>query len=228
MATTTSKPLILLTDDDHATLAAYKRRLRRHFRLATASSAQEAIGILQLELPDAVVSDLHMPKMNGVSLLTEVRRLAPKAVRILLTGQPDVPHMVNAINTGEIFRLLLKPCNSEDIIAAIDDGLGRHQPSDVSSNLPPLTSDADLALTAHAAKRAQQRAIPPIVVEWLMRFGAQRWSRGASVYEFDKEGRRRLRRHLGQRLFSSIEPWLDAYAVVGDERRVVTVGWREA
>ena len=66
MATTTSKPLILLTDDDHATLAAYKRRLRRHFRLATASSAQEAIGILQLELPDAVVSDLHMPKMNGV------------------------------------------------------------------------------------------------------------------------------------------------------------------
>jgi response regulator RpfG family c-di-GMP phosphodiesterase len=227
MATAISKPLILLTDDDHSALAAYKRRLRRHFRLATASSAQDAIGIMQAELPDAVVSDLHMPEMNGVSLLTEVRRMAPKAVRILLTGQPDVSHMINAINTGEIFRLLVKPCASDDIIAAIDEGLGRHQPSDMASSFAPAASEAELALTAHASKRAQQRAIPPIVVEWLMRFGAQRWSRGASVYEFDKEGRRRLRSHLGQRLFASIEPWLDAYAVVGGERRVVTVGWRQ-
>jgi ActR/RegA family two-component response regulator len=227
MATAISKPLILLTDDDHATLAAYKRRLRRHFRLATASSAEDAIGIMQSELPDAVISDLHMPVMNGVSLLTEVRRMAPKAVRILLTGQPDVPHMINAINTGEIFRLLVKPCASDDIISAIDEGLGRHQPAELPSGLSAVLPEQELALTEHASKRAQQRAIPPIVVEWLMRFGAQRWSRGASVYEFDKEGRRRLRRHLGQRLFASIEPWLDAYAVVGGERRVVTVGWRQ-
>lgn len=230
MATVISKPLILLTDDDHAALAAYKRRLRRHFRLATASSAEDAIGIMQAELPDAVVSDLHMPEMNGVSLLTEVRRMAPKAVRILLTGQPDISHMINAINTGEIFRLLVKPCASDDIIAAIDEGLGRHQPHqplEIAASFPAVVPETELALTAHASKRAQQRAIPPIVVEWLMRFGAQRWSRGASVYEFDKEGRRRLRSHLGQRLFASIEPWLDAYAVVGGERRVVTVGWRQ-
>jgi response regulator RpfG family c-di-GMP phosphodiesterase len=227
MATASSKPLILLTDDDHSALAAYKRRLRRHFRLATASSAQDAIGIMQAELPDAVVSDLHMPEMNGVSLLTEVRRMAPKAVRILITGQPDVPHMVNAINTGEIFRLLVKPCASDDIVAAIDEGLGRHQPSDMTSGFSPAPSEAELALTAHASKRAQQRAIPPIVVEWLMRFGSQSWSRGASVYMFEKESRRRLRSHLGQRLFTSIEPWLDAYAVVGGGRKVVTVGWRQ-
>ena len=222
-----SNPLILLTDDDQAVLAAYRRRLRRHFRLITARSGEEAIDVMQSELPDAVISDLHMPAMNGVSLLTEVRRIAPKAVRILLTGQPDLAHVINAVNTGEIFRLLMKPCSSDAIIAAVDEGLGRHRPSDMQGAAGMVVPEADLALTMHASKRVQQRAIPPIVVEWLMRFGAQRWSRGASVYAFDKEGRRRLRGHIGQKLFASIEHWLDAYAVVGGEQQIITVGWRQ-
>jgi len=225
MAKALSRPLILLIDDDQATLAGYRRHLRRHFRLVMARGGQEALNIMQSELPDAVVSDLHMPCMNGVSLLTEVRHLAPKAVRILLTGQPDLTHVISAVNTGEIFRLLVKPCPSEVMIAAIDEGLGRHRPADLACR-PDPTVIPEPDLTLHASKRAQQRAIPPIVVEWLMRFGEQRWSRGASVYAFDKEGRRRLRRHIGQRVFASIEHWLDAYAVVGGDQQVVTVGWR--
>jgi|GEM_PF-3958200 len=222
-----SKPLVLLTDDDQATLAAYRRRLRRHFRLVMANGAEEAIDIMRSEIPDVVISDLHMPVMNGVSLLTEVRRTVPKAVRILITGQPDVSHIINAVNTGEIFRLLVKPCPSDAIIAAIDEGLGRHRSSDMPGKLDVMVSEPDLGLTVHASKRAQQRAIPPIIIEWLTRFGTQCWSRGASVYAFDKEGRRRLRRHIGQRLFASIEHWLDAYVVVGGEQQVVTVGWRQ-
>ena len=222
-----SKPLVLLADDEQAVLAGYRRRLRRHFRLMTARSGEEAIDVMQSELPDAVISDLHMPVMNGVSLLTEVRRIAPKAVRILLTGRPDLTHVVNAVNTGEIFRLLMKPCTSDAIIAAVDEGLGRQRPSDRQDALSVEVPEADFAFTMHASKRVQQRAIPPIVVEWLMRFGAQRWSRGASVYAFDKEGRRRLRGHIGQRLFASVEHWLDAYAVVGGEQKIITVGWRQ-
>ncbi len=221
-----SKPLILLTDDDPAVLAAYRRHLRRPFRLVTAGSGREAIDIMQSEMPDAVVSDLHMPMMNGITLLSEVRRMAPKAVRILLTGQPDLSHTIDAINTGEVFRLLVKPCSSDKIVAAIDDGLGRHPLPSAAGMLGDLESETDLALTMHASKRVQQRAIPPIVIEWLVRFGAQRWSRGASVYEFNKDSRRRLRRHIGQRLFASVEQWLDAYAVVGGEQQVVTAGWR--
>ena len=222
-----SKPLILLTDDDPAALAAYKRQLRRHFRLMTAGSGREAIDVIQSEMPDAVVSDLHMPEMNGITLLTEVRRVAPKALRILLTGQPDLSNAIDAINSGEVFRFLTKPCSSKAIIATIDEGLDRCRPSDTAVGIADLVSASDLALSAHASSRAQQRAIPPIVIEWLMRFGAQRWSRGAAVYEFDKDSRRRLRRHVGQRLFSAIEHWLDAYTVVGDGRQVVTVGWRQ-
>ncbi len=222
-----SKPLILLTDDDAATLAAYRRHLRRHFRLITASSGREAIDVMQSEMPDAVVSDLHMPELNGIGLLAEVRRIAPKALRILLTGEPDLTYAIEAINTGEVFRFLVKPCSSEAMIATIEDGLARCRPSDTASGVAGFFAESDLALTAHASSRIQQRAIPPIIIEWLMRFGAQRWSRGAAVYEFDKDSRRRLRRHIGQRLFASVEHWLDAYTVVGDRRQVVTVGWRQ-
>ena len=222
-----SKPLVLLTDDDAATLAAYRRHLRRHFRLITAGSGREAIDVMQSEIPDVVVSDLHMPELNGITLLTEVRRIAPKALRILLTGEPDLTYAIEAINSGEVFRFLVKPCSSKAIIATIDEGLGRRRLSGTASGMTDFTVEPDLALTAHASSRVQQRSIPPIIIEWLMRFGIQRWSRGAAVYEFDKDSRRRLRRHIGQRLFASVEHWLDAYTVIGDRRQVVTVGWRQ-
>lgn len=222
-----AQPLVLLTDDDRATLAAYERRLRRHFRLILAKSGQEAINILQTEVPDVVVSDLHMPEMNGMTLLTEVRSQAPSTLRILLTGDPSLSSAIDAINTGEVFRLLLKPCPSEAMIAAIDEGLGRKAKAERPDDPGELTDQPELMLTTHARRRLQNRAIPPIVVDWLMRFGCRRWSRGAAVYEFDKESRRRLRRHVGQRLFGAIEPFLDAYVVVGGEQKIVTVGWRQ-
>jgi DNA-binding NtrC family response regulator len=140
--TTMSKPLILLIDDDPATLAGYSRHLRRHFRLITAGSGREAIDVMQSELPDVVVSDLHMPQMNGVTLLTEVRRLAPKALRILLTGQPDLAYAIEAINSGEVFRFLVKPCSSKGIIATIDDGLGRRRSSDVTTGVADYVGGA--------------------------------------------------------------------------------------
>lgn len=220
-------PLVLLTDDDKATLVAYKRHLRQHFRLALASSGQEALHIIQAETPDVVISDLHMPMMNGMALLTEARRLAPTALRILLTGKPDLPNAIEAINTGEVFRLLTKPCPSKAIVAAIDDGLARRAASASPNCTGGMSGEPEPPFTDHAMQRAHQRAIPPIVVDWLTQYGSLRWSRGAAVYEFDKEGKRRLRRYIGQRFFASVEHFLDAYVVVGGQDRIVTVGWRQ-
>ncbi len=220
-------PLVLLTDDDKATLVAYKRHLRQHFRIALASSGREALHIIQSEVPDVIVSDLHMPMMNGMALLAEARRLVPTALRILLTGQPDLQNAIEAINTGEVFRLLTKPCPSKAIVAAIDDGLGRRAASAGPNDTGGLSVETEPMFTDHALRRAQQRAIPPIVVDWLTQFGSLRWSRGAAVYEFDKECIRRLRRYIGQRLFASVEHFLDAYVVIGGQETIVTVGWRQ-
>jgi hypothetical protein len=116
---------------------------------------------------------------------------------------------------------------SDAMIAAIDDGLRRQRMQEPLAGQGATVHHPEFGLSQHASKRVQQRAIPPIVIEWLTRFGVQKWSRGASIYAFDKEGRRRLRQHIGQRLFGSIEHWLDAYVVVGGGQQVVTVGWRQ-
>jgi len=82
-------------------------------------------------------------------------------------------------------------------------------------------------LTRHAKVRLQQRAIPPIVVELLTRFGTPVRSARAETFIFDQAARKELRRHLGgERSLKLIEPWLDAYLVIADGGPVITVGRR--
>ncbi len=82
-----------------------------------------------------------------------------------------------------------------------------------------------LSFTAHAQTRCQQRAIRPEIVERILDYGRSTRLRGADSYALDKEGRRRLRRDLGDRDFRTIERQLDAYVVVADDGRIITAAW---
>jgi len=82
------------------------------------------------------------------------------------------------------------------------------------------------AYTHHAIARAQQRAVPPLVVNWLLDYGRARRHNGADVYFFDRRSRRRLEREVGGVALRRLDDLLDAYAVVADDGHVVTVGRR--
>ena len=83
--------------------------------------------------------------------------------------------------------------------------------------------------TTHAARRLQQRAIPPFLVELLERFGTSVRCNGADRLYFDKTAKRRLRQYFGgDRGLQTIERWLGVYAVIGDDGRVVTVAHAHA
>ena len=106
-----SKDRVLLVDDEPNMLAASSRVLRNDFNVRTANSGAAALDTLRRDGPFAViVSDLRMPGMDGVTMLRRARTAAPDAVRILLTGQLDLAHAITAVNQGEIFRFLTKPC----------------------------------------------------------------------------------------------------------------------
>lgn len=107
-----SKPRVLFVDDEPDLLSAVVRSLRsEHFEVATASSGAGALEMLRTQGPFAVVvSDLHMPEMDGVALLRNARKLFPDTVRVLFTGQPDMERAIAAVNEGEIFRFVTKPC----------------------------------------------------------------------------------------------------------------------
>lgn len=82
-------------------------------------------------------------------------------------------------------------------------------------------------LTAHAATRVQQRALPPLVLDWLHTYGHEHHDgRGATVLFFNKTARRRLERGVGREPVRRMKQWLNAYAVVSDDGQVVTAGHR--
>ena len=82
-------------------------------------------------------------------------------------------------------------------------------------------------LTAHARVRMQQRGIPPAALEALLEFGREAHDhRGGLIVRFDKRSRRRAARALGDARYRRIERHLGAYAVVGADDAVITVGHR--
>jgi CheY-like chemotaxis protein len=74
-----------------------------------------------------VISDMRMPQMDGATLLTQVRASWPDTTRLLLTGHSDMDAAVAAVNHGQIFRFLTKPCPIETVTSCLTDAVAQHR-----------------------------------------------------------------------------------------------------
>jgi putative nucleotidyltransferase with HDIG domain len=107
---------VLFVDDEPNILRAIQRILRNeNMTVLTATSAEEALNLLSHTEVHAVISDQDMPGANGVELLSRVRDHHPAIIRMMLTGFTAMDVAVDAINRGEIFRLITKPWNDEEL-----------------------------------------------------------------------------------------------------------------
>jgi len=111
--------ILLVDDEEHVTKALKRALLDEPYEIMTAGSGEEALGILEKNLIDVVVSDEMMPGMTGTDLLSLVSREFPGTIRILLTGHASLETAERAIKHGEIFRFLAKPWNDVDLIITI-------------------------------------------------------------------------------------------------------------
>jgi response regulator RpfG family c-di-GMP phosphodiesterase len=119
---------VLFVDDEPNVLEGIQRALRKQVDLQTASSGAEALRLMREAGPFAlVVSDMRMPAMNGAQFLARVREQEPDTVRIILSGQADLESAIAAVNEGHIYRFLTKPCPSDRLLAAVEDGLNQHR-----------------------------------------------------------------------------------------------------
>ena len=111
---------VLCVDDEPNVLAALSRTLQPFHDVVTATGAAAAIARLERgEAFHVVVSDLKMPEMDGVAFFGRVRQLSPDSVRVLLTGNADLSGAIAAVNEGQVFRFLVKPCASDALLRAL-------------------------------------------------------------------------------------------------------------
>ncbi len=119
---------VLCVDDERNILEAYQRSLRRQVEIDTALGGEEALGRISSHGPFAViVSDMRMPGMDGIQFLRRVKESVPDSVRIMLTGNADMQTAIEAVNEGNIFRFLTKPCSPEVLAKALEAGIEQYR-----------------------------------------------------------------------------------------------------
>jgi response regulator RpfG family c-di-GMP phosphodiesterase len=119
---------VLLVDDNINILASFRRQLRKQFSVDTATGSREALkSIIKNGQYSVVVSDFRMPEMDGIKFLAKVKELAPDCTRIILTGHADLKAAIDAVNEGNIFRFLIKPCPLHILKRAIEEGIEQYQ-----------------------------------------------------------------------------------------------------
>lgn len=111
-----SKLKLMVVDDEPDNLALLYRTFRREFEVVKAESAVEALQILDEQGEMAIIiSDQRMPEMLGTEFLSKTVDRFPDTIRIVLTGYTDVEDLVEAINSGKVFKYITKPWVPEQL-----------------------------------------------------------------------------------------------------------------
>ncbi|OQY54877.1 MAG: hypothetical protein B6247_09795 [Candidatus Parabeggiatoa sp. nov. 2] len=130
------KPVILCVDDEQMLLVSLKQQLKHQFgndyQIETAESGEEALDIVEelfednIELP-LVISDQLMPGgIKGDELLTQIHAIAPKTLKILLTGQANAEAVGKAVNSANLYRYMSKPWEPTDLNLTVTEAIRRY------------------------------------------------------------------------------------------------------
>jgi DNA-binding NtrC family response regulator len=118
---------IMIVDDEPANLRTLERLFRSDYQVVTAASGAEALALLDQHDVALLISDQRMPAMTGTELMTKTVALRPHMVKILLTGYTDVGALIEALNSGLVYRYLTKPWNNDDLRLTVSRALEHYE-----------------------------------------------------------------------------------------------------
>ena len=113
---------ILYVDDEENNLNSFRAALRRDYNVFTALSGEEGMEILVKNDIHVVVTDQRMPHMTGVQFLQHIP-VDQDNIRIILTGFTDMESIIEAINTGKVYRYIKKPWDKDELKITIDNAV---------------------------------------------------------------------------------------------------------
>ncbi|MBD2527609.1 PAS domain S-box protein [Nostoc sp. FACHB-133] len=130
-----SKPVIICVDDEQTILDSLEVELQKtlgdEYLIETAQSSEEALQLLselleeQYEVP-VVIVDYLMPNIKGDELLKRIHAISPKTLKIMLTGQPSLEAVGNAIKYAKLYRYIAKPWETEDLRLTVKEAVNSY------------------------------------------------------------------------------------------------------
>ena len=119
---------ILYVDDEKGNCDYFKSAFRREHVIHTAFSGMEALDILEKSSEICLIlTDQRMPEMSGVEFLEQSLKIAPDAIRVLVTGYSDMKTVIDAINKGQVYHYIPKPWSYDEMKITIEKALEAHQ-----------------------------------------------------------------------------------------------------
>jgi len=117
---------ILVVDDEPENLEAFRFTFRKSFDLTTAPSGAEGLEALRDKDFAVIVTDQRMPGLAGIDFLKAARDVRPDAVGILLTAYTDLAVLIDAVNSGAVYRYVQKPWDSKELGLVIRQAIEKH------------------------------------------------------------------------------------------------------
>jgi signal transduction histidine kinase/AraC-like DNA-binding protein len=114
---------ILFVDDEEDNLTVFNSSFRRDYNVHLASSGEEGIEVMKKHKIHLVITDQRMPGMTGIQFLEKIIPDYPDCIRMILTGFSDIEAIIQAINTGRVYRYITKPWDKQELKINIDKGL---------------------------------------------------------------------------------------------------------
>ena len=132
---------ILVVDDDLDLLQLLSLRLRSAgYAVITANSAEKALDELVLHRPHLVITDLRMDGMDGMALLSEIRRENPSLPVIMLTAHGTIPDAIDATHKG-VFGFITKPFDSKDLLKQVEKAVGLSSGANTGDKTPAVDNE---------------------------------------------------------------------------------------
>src|SRR3982751_5506638 len=129
------KYTILIVDDEQANLRLLERLLSPDYKVIVADSGAAALTLLTQHQCALIISDQRMPGMTGIEFLKRASEIAPQSVRIIITGYTDAEALVEAVNSGVVYKYVTKPWINSDLKVTIQRGLQHHETQRAQRNL---------------------------------------------------------------------------------------------
>ena len=118
---------ILAVDDEPANLRLLERLLRNHYKVVTATSGEQALGILSHAKVSLIITDQRMPGMTGTELLRKSRTLDPDMVRMVVTANNDADTFIDAIKNSGAIRVIDKPWDPDKVLELVHSALAKYE-----------------------------------------------------------------------------------------------------